>query len=767
MRKNSIDTTDITTQDGEDARLMLGASRASGLASSTIAAIPLVPTPAVAVELAMTTGQVAPTDVVAAYRGTPNAYTGGGITQSSAPGLSTTLASHFSSGDSHWHYTPDNNQDIDALLYGTKWTGTHLTISFPTSSSVYDYSNSDVVSHQMAFNAAQQHAAEYALMYVACYTNLSFSEITETSTTHANLRYSQTNSTDPNYGGAFSYYPSDYSSGGDVWLGTAGNQPYYLTPAIGNWGMATIMHETGHALGLKHGHEDLTATGGTAALPSAHDGQAWSLMTYQSDPGNSPTVFEGDQYNQPQTYMQDDIAALQYLYGANFTTWSGDTKYSFDPTTGEMTITVGSTKVPQGVPQGNIIFRTIWDGGGYDRYMLQNYTTNMSIDLRPGAWSIFDTTNHAQLANTRTVSNGPVYAPGNIANALLYNGDTRSLIEDAYTGSGNDHLIGNDGNNGLGGGLGSDILEGGDGDDSLFGNYTDPNRRWGDDPSENTMYGGRGNDNYSLGNANDHVIENAGEGIDTVFSPFSYTLGNNVENLFLEDSGNISGSGNGLDNLLGGNSGNNLLYGNGGNDTLDGRAGADGMTGGTGNDIYFVDTVGDYTVENAGEGIDTVEASLNWTLASNVENLILLSGAAVSGTGNSLDNIITGNANANTLNGGDGNDTLDGGLGADTLTGGLGNDTYVVDNTGDIVVEAASAGTDTVQSSMTYMLGSNFEALILTGTLAINGTGNSLDNAITGNSGDKILDGGVGADTLAGGQGNDTYIIDSNSDIVV
>src|SRR5262249_1436090 len=161
---------------------------------------------------------------------------------------------------------------------------------------------------------------------------------------------------------------------------------------------------------------------------------------YASDPGDpNGTNFQADGFNQPQTYMQDDIAALQFLYGANFNTNNTNTTYTFSPTTGQMFI----NGVGQTAPTGNIIYRTIWDGGGIDTYDLSNYTTNLNIDLNPGAFSNFG----IQVANNRPLVNGPVFAPGNVANALLYNGDVRSLIENAIGGAGNDTFTGNRVNN--------------------------------------------------------------------------------------------------------------------------------------------------------------------------------------------------------------------------------------------------------------------------------------------------------------------------------
>jgi Ca2+-binding RTX toxin-like protein len=158
---------------------------------------------------------------------------------------------------------------------------------------------------------------------------------------------------------------------------------------------------------------------------------------------------------------------------------------------------------------------------------------------------------------------------------------------------------------------------------------------------------------------------------------------------------------------------------------------------------------------------------VTYTLSANIENLTLTGTGAINGTGNGLDNILTGNSANNTLTGGAGNDALDGGTGSDTLKGGTGNDTYIVNSTGDIVTENANEGTDTVKSSIAWTLGSNVENLTLTGTGAINGTGNTLNNVLLGNSanntlsggaGNDTLDGNTGTDTLTGGSGNDTYV---------
>jgi Ca2+-binding RTX toxin-like protein len=250
-----------------------------------------------------------------------------------------------------------------------------------------------------------------------------------------------------------------------------------------------------------------------------------------------------------------------------------------------------------------------------------------------------------------------------------------------------------------------------------------------------------------------------------VQSAVTYTLGAEVERLTLTGSSALSGTGNGLDNILTGNSAANTLTGGAGNDTLNGAAGTDTLRGGSGNDTYVVDNTRDSVTENANEGTDLVQSSVTYTLDANVEHLTLTGTSAINGTGNTLDNILTGNSAANTLTGNAGNDTLDGGAGKDTLRGGLGNDTYVVDVAGESVTENANEGTDTVHSAVTYTLGANLEHLTLTGMAVINGTGNTLANILTGNSAANTLTGNAGNDTLDGGAGNDALVGGTGNDV--
>ncbi|MDP2792567.1 MAG: calcium-binding protein, partial [Sulfurisoma sp.] len=174
---------------------------------------------------------------------------------------------------------------------------------------------------------------------------------------------------------------------------------------------------------------------------------------------------------------------------------------------------------------------------------------------------------------------------------------------------------------------------------------------------------------------------------------------------------------------------------------------------------YVVDNSGDRIEEAANAGHDLVKSSVSYLLADHVEDLNLSGTANSDGTGNAGQNQLVGNNGAN---------RLDGGQGRDCMVGGLGDDSYVADNTGDITWENANAGVDSVDSSIAWTLQANTENLALTGTAAINGSGNAdanllrgnaASNTLTGNAGNDTLDGKAGTDILIGGTGSDTYLL--------
>ncbi|MGF6226643.1 Ca2+-binding RTX toxin-like protein [Inquilinus ginsengisoli] len=402
-------------------------------------------------------------------------------------------------------------------------------------------------------------------------------------------------------------------------------------------------------------------------------------------------------------------------------------------------------------------------GNGNDIYVVDNGAD----DVNEGGTGI-DTVNASvsfsiaadALVENLTLTGAAIVGVGNaLGNVITGNAANNTL----FGLGGNDTILGLGGNDSLDGGEGNDRLDGGAGAD--------------------LMSGGNGNDTYVVDNVGDNVNE-AGTGIDLVESTISLSIAGDplVENLTLLGAA-VVGIGNALGNVIRGNAAANSLAGLDGADRLDGGAGADLMSGGDGNDTYVVDNAAD-NVNEVGTGIDLVESSINWSLVPDplVENLTL-TGAAVFGTGNALNNLIQGNSVANGLSGLGGNDTLlgfggndslvggegadrlDGGTGADLMSGGDGNDTYVVDNAGDNVNEAGT-GIDLIVSSVTWSLLPDplVENLTLTGAGAISGFGNNLNNTIIGNLADNVLSGGLGNDVLSGSGGDDDLLGGAGSD---
>jgi len=718
------------------------------------------------------------------------------------------------------------NRNVDAILIGSKWGSTTLTYSFPTSGSNYNgafLDSNGVNVYHLGLGPQQQAAARAAFAQLASLTGLTFTEITETDTVHANIRISQT--ADQDAPSAYGGFPSDFRGvAGDIWFGRT-NQPYYDLAFKGTWGFATMMHEIGHTMGLKHGHQDYTSSDlslyfgtsprfGTQSLTPDRDGQSWSLMTYTPAPFTNSN-FAGEKINQPQSYMQYDVAALQYLYGANYNTNSGDSVYTFSQTTGEMFI----NGVGQGAPAGNKIYATLWDGGGNDTIDVSNYSNGVTVDLRPGEFSTLDT---AQLANNLAYQNLVNLAPGNIAMSLLYNNDSRSLIENVKGGSGNDIFVGNTANNFLDGGAGSDTV--------IFTNATGVS--------------------VTLNDAGtDVVVSHDGE-TDTLRS---------IENI----------QGTSGDDSLTGNSQNNVLSGgSGGSDSLIGADGDDRLIGGgftvsasfvvgtpasqpditkpqatnNGSIATAVNTAGFYDIDsnpNITSSTTIPHATINGTatggtveyyridvtaagaqaifdidgtgsLNDSIIALVDSTGALISandtgpgdpGTTTGDDSYITytftapgtyyvvvgrwtsgattpqamtagqtyqlhislqgaagstvftaNNSSVLTADGGDGNDVVMGTLGSDTLIGGAGNDTASFLN--------AFAGGSTTGVTVDLNLQGAAQNTVAAGNDVLTGfenlVGSALNDTLTGDGNDNVIEGGLGNDSLAGGLGNDT-----------
>ncbi len=352
------------------------------------------------------------------------------------------------------------NQSIDGILEGTAWTATTLDFSVPTSPS-YGADDPDAAQGFRSVSPAQHAVADCTLTgatsmpgyasttlgSVASFTNEAFTDV---GTGPASIMLAS--SSVP--ASSETYVPSPgVPQSGDSWFGQAFDATPSLdlrTPVRGNYAYFSVVHELGHALGLKHGSE----TGGVAneTLPAATDDLEYSIMTYASYVG-SPAQYDtcGPDSN-PQTYMMDDIAALQYLYGANFSV-AGPTTYRWDPATGETFINGAG----QGAPSGNKVFQTIWNGDGNEAtYDFSQYASGVQVNLNPGAYSVASA---AQLADLGAGNS----AKGNVYNALQFQNDPRSLIANAFGGSGNDVIVGNAANNLLKGGLGVNSIDGGGG----------------------------------------------------------------------------------------------------------------------------------------------------------------------------------------------------------------------------------------------------------------------------------------------------------------
>ena len=443
---------------------------------------------------------------------------------------------------------------------------------------------------------------------------------------------------------------------------------------------------------------------------------------------------------------------------------------------------------------------TLIGGAGDDLYIVDHLSDSVIENGNEGIDSVQSSVTFSLGANVENLTLTGSAASNGVGNALdnLLTGNSAGNILDGGDGNdslngsgGTDTLIGGAGNDTLNGGMEADGLVGGAGDDVLqlskdgvwssgFANKNvgSPGHAGtgqtvalnGKNRSFDVFDGGPGTDTLRASAGDDAIalddplslFPNApgprltdieyfqmGDGNDTVdltstlyaYGDVTLDGGNGDDTLWASAGNDVLLGGAGHDNLYGG-FGADQLAGNDGNDTLDGGEGTDQLTGGLGNDVYVVDDANDLVTEVVNEGTDTVKTRLSYTLGPNVENLTLTGAAAINGTGNVLSNVLTGNSAAN------------------VLAGGLGNDTYVVGN-GDTVSENVNEGTDVVQSAVSWTLGDNLETLTLTGSAAINGTGNALNNTLSGNSAANALAGGLGDDTYNVGVG-DTVIEQAN-----
>ena len=407
------------------------------------------------------------------------------------------LAYHKVYGD---ELTPFHNA-AEVTLPPTTYTGERsrwanpdqLTFAIPQSTDSYPQSTYDEpfegYRHQDEIDNFRRFPTHYhqpIAGVVEAYNNISGLEISDSNDEgSATLKYALRQDLVHDRGaGGMGFMPDIYSPdvSGEMWYDN--DDVGSAEPRLGSYAYLTLLHETGHALGLDHTfvRADDPNTGDVTI--SGFDDLRFSVMSYgfqgreEGAGGDGQHVLTNDirmeEGSWPQSLMRHDIAAIQYLYGANWDYNSDDTYYAFNSETGKITYQnfdsdgqlVGSLE-SFGVPLENKMFYTIWDGGGTDTFDLSNYDTDLIIDLRPGEGSTFS---EEQLAE----NNDGVRVDANVYNPYLYTDENGveydgSLIERAIGGSGNDILRGNQAQNHLVGGAGQDRIAGGTGDDELHG----------------------------------------------------------------------------------------------------------------------------------------------------------------------------------------------------------------------------------------------------------------------------------------------------------
>ena len=396
----------------------------------------------------------------------------------------------------------------------------------------------------------------------------------------------------------------------------------------------------------------------------------------------------------------------------------------------------GADSVDAGVGNDSVAFGDDLDfldgGDGYDWLVINQ-----------GAFVNLGTTGNQLLNGAWAIAFEAVDGRGATSAMTLLGGDGDNLL---FSGVGNDLLQGQ---------LGDDVLLSGAGHDTLSGGR-----------GLNILEGGRGNDAYIDVGADDLVIENGGEGADTIFASIDFYLPPGIEALILAESSQaIRGFGTDGDELLVGNLHENELFGGDGQDTLVGNAGADSLDGGEGSDwASFASATTSVTIDlvagstKGAHGVDRLISIENVIAGAGHDSLL----------GDGVANGLSGGAGNDRLNGGGGNDTLDGGAGADIMWGGNGDDVFIIGD-GDLFAEASGQGTDLILLRRAAISLSGISVENATGDTtgqAFSITGNTLANMLTGGTLADTLDGNIGNDTLNGGAGTDSILGGSGHDLL-
>jgi serralysin len=334
--------------------------------------------------------------------------------------------------------------------YESKYSGNYPSKNFSSFSSIDD-----------------QNAIKGVFANISTVTTLEFQELAGASSKDAVIRLAKVDMSSE----AVTFLPSSNPEGGDAWFSKSFFEDPNRSVEVGSYRYTDFLHELCHSLGLDHSFQ-----GGKFGV-TPHDSLEYSVTSYSSYEGAKTWyAVDGDF---PQTLMMYDIAALQYMYGANLDTHGGDTVYKWDPSNGGLSISdSGQPSTSFDALGTDKIFMTIWDGGGIDTYDFSNYsghTSRMYVDLRPGGWTTFSPDQLADLDG----ATGDRVAAGNIANSLAVdkdgkpvgsNGTPVNLIENVVGANSNDVIIGNDAANRIAGGGGADTLTGLGGNDTFVFN---------------------------------------------------------------------------------------------------------------------------------------------------------------------------------------------------------------------------------------------------------------------------------------------------------
>lgn len=688
-------------------------------------------------------------------------------------------------------FTLSGTNDLDAILnedklkWGGGSGGTVVTYSFPATNAswVADYGD-EVIPNNFAELSPDSYAkVTAALQTWSSVANISFQLVPETANSVGDIRFAYTYAVNDSAWG-YAFYPSADPWAGDIWI----NRKIVLDQdqasfAAGTIDFENLIHEAGHAIGLKHPGNYNAGGGGSGGpyITPSLDRVNYTIMSYtEADwaDASGTAIY-------PRTPGVYDIRAIQYLYGANTATHQGDTSYKFSPSA--------------------LRGESLWDGGGNDIIDASDFSVPVQIDLVEGHYSSIGLDHNIGIA-------------------------FGAVIEAAFGGSDDDTLIGNDVGNTLTGGAGSDkflfnaALDGTNNVDTITDFVSGADRLYlnaeifsalssaklsqslvsgnGITPSSTVQHllydtatgdlsydaDGSGSlaairfarlsgvpaltagDIQIIGNGGG--ASSSGQTASTITRVYDGQIesGSSIKDTIESGTGDDEISGEEGNDYLDGGDGNDYLDGGDGNDRLEGAEGDDVVSAGAGDDIVYswigndevygdegkdklyLEDGDDYS--EAGDGNDSVFGGAgNDQMFGDAGNDKL--------DGGEDDDEIGGDDGNDQLIGGAGDDVLDGGAGADKMAGGIGDDFYFVDIKKDSVTEKSGEGDDSVVSSISYVLGNHVENLFLYGDAGLTGTGNKLDNYLCGTDQDDTLNGKEGQDVLEGGQGNDVFVFDT------